>query len=200
MVLLKEAHGRSDADLAEQCRDGDDAAFDELVHRHKDRVYRVVYRFLGNHDDARDVAQEAFVRAYHNMRNYSGQASMATWLLTIASNLARNRLRDQHRKGRDKGVSLEALAETAPGVPPDGVIVHDTPRSAAEFRELEENLEKCLAALPDTHRLVFALRVFDGLCYEEIAECADCAEGTVKSRLNQARRRLGECLRARGVI
>lgn len=196
MVLLKEAGGRSDADLVEKCQVGDDAAFDELVRRYKDRIYGVVYRFLGNREDALDVALEAFARAYRGIQGYGGQASVYTWLFTIAANLARNRLRDQHRKGRDKAASLEAM--------PDGgaeiAVTRETPRSLAERRELEESLDACLDALPEAQRLVFVLRVFDGLCYEEIAACAGCGEGTVKSRLNQARRRLGECLKAHGVM
>ncbi len=196
MVLLKEARSRSDADLVEQCQAGDDAAFDELVRRYKDRIYGVVFRFLGNRDDALDVAQEAFVRAYRGIHGYAGQASVSTWFFTIAANLARNRLRDQHRKGRDKSASLEATADGGSGI----ATTRETPRSLAQRRELEESLDACLDALPEAQRLVFVLRVFDGLRYEEIAACAGCAEGTVKSRLNQARRRLGDCLKARGVM
>ncbi len=199
MVLLKEARTESDADLVDQCQAGDTTAFDELVRRYKDRVYNVVYRFLGNHEDALDVAQEVFVRAYRGINQYAGQAQVYTWLYAIAANLARNRLRDQGRKGRSLGVSLETLEEEAPGMARSAA-TEETPRVLAQREELNRALEDCLEALPEIYRLPFVLRVFEGLRYEEISASVDCPEGTVKSRLNQARKRLGECLKLRGMI
>ncbi len=199
MVRLKEARGESDADLVDQCQAGDTAAFDELVRRYKDRVYNVVYRFLGNHEDALDVAQEVFVRAYRGIGQYAGQAQVYTWLYAIAANLSRNRLRDRGRKGRNLGVSLETLEEETPGGARFAA-TEDTPRVLAQRAELERAMEECLEALPDLYRLPFVLRVFEGLCYEEISASVDCPEGTVKSRLNQARKRLGDCLKLRGMI
>ncbi|MCL4218926.1 MAG: sigma-70 family RNA polymerase sigma factor, partial [Candidatus Hydrogenedentes bacterium] len=79
---------------------------------YKDRVYNVVYRFLGNREDALDVAQEVFIRAYGSIGAYQGRAQVFTWLYTIAANLARNRIRDSKRKGRNQGSSLEALHES----------------------------------------------------------------------------------------
>ena len=113
MVLLREARARSDAGLVEECRSGDLTAFDELVRRYKDRVYNVVYRFLGNREDALDVAQETFVRAYRGITEFRGHAQVYTWLYSIAANLARNRLRDGSRRGRDKGTSIETCVPGA---------------------------------------------------------------------------------------
>lgn len=199
MVLLKEARVESDVDLVDQCQAGDTTAFDELVRRYKDRVYNVVYRFLGNHEDALDVSQEVFVRAYRGINQYAGQAQVYTWLYAIAANLARNRLRDQGRKGRSLGVSLETLEEEAPGMARSAA-TEETPRVLAQREELNRALEDCLEALPELYRLPFVLRVFEGLRYEEISASVDCPEGTVKSRLNQARKRLGDCLKLRGMI
>ena len=92
MVLLKEAKGHSDVGLVAECQNGDSTAFDELVRRYKDRIYNVVYRFLGNHEDALDVSQEVFVRAYRGIREFQGHAQVYTWLYSIARNLARNQL------------------------------------------------------------------------------------------------------------
>jgi RNA polymerase sigma-70 factor (ECF subfamily) len=195
VVLLKEARGHSDWGLIEECRKGDASAFDEVVRRYKDRIYHVVYRFLGNHEDAMDVSQEVFVRAYRGIRDFKGKAKLYTWLYSIAANLARNRLRDGSRRGRNRGASLEAL-EAQRTVAAD----HETPRSVAADREMEELLQRCLSELPDHYRMTFVLRTFEDLSYEEIAETMGCPAGTVKSRLNQARRMLRERLKELSVL
>lgn len=192
MVLLRDARIQTDAGLVEECRAGDASAFDEIVRRYKDRVYRVVYRFLGNHEDALDVAQETFERAYRGIPNYRGTAQMCTWLHSIAANLARNRLRDGGRKGRDMGVSLNAIEDA--GGHTKAAVASITPRTNAEQHELEESLQRCLMELPEPYRMAFALRTFDDLSYEAIAETLGCPVGTVKSRINQARCMLRERL------
>lgn len=200
MVLLKEARGRSDLGLVEECRKGDASAFDEVVRRYKDRIYHVVYRFLGNHEDALDVSQEVFVRAYRGIREFKGKAKLYTWLYSIAANLARNRLRDSSRRGRNRGTSLEALQEGGSDAVQAAVASQETPRAAAMDREMEALLQRCLAELPDHYRMAFVLRTFEDLSYEEIAEAMGCPAGTVKSRLNQARRMLRERLRELAVL
>lgn len=193
MVLLREAKQHSDTGLVAECLKGDSTAFDELVRRYKDRIYNVVYRFLGNHEDAQDAAQEVFIRAYRGLEGFKGDAKVYTWLYSIAANISRNRLRDGGRKGRDKGSSLEALEEKAAV----GSVARerlDTPRTRAEAKELEEVLQTCLEELPDHYRMAFILRTYEDLSYEEIAEVMGCPAGTVKSRLNQARRMLRDRL------
>lgn len=187
MVLLREARGQSDAGLVDECRKGDRTAFDELMRRHKDRVYNVVYRFLGNREDALDVCQEVFIRAYRGIGAFQGKAKVYTWLYSIAANMARNRLRDHGRKGRNRGVSLDAVEEEGQGVLGDCAKVSETPRAEAMAHELETVLQQCLDELPDHYRMTFVLRTFEDLSYEEIAEVMGCPPGTVKSRLNQAR-------------
>ena len=191
MVLLKEARGHSDVRLVEACRDGDRSAFDELVRRYKDRIYNVVYRFLGNQEDALDVCQEAFVRAYRRLDAFEGRAQVYTWLYSIAANLARNRLRDMGRKGRNRGTSLEAIEERGSGALADG---NPSPRDEAMGHELEAALQGCLEDLPEHCRMVFVLRTFEDLSYDEISQVVGCPVGTVKSRLNQARRLLKDRL------
>lgn len=200
MVLLEESRKHSDDDLVRACRDGEASAFDELVRRYKDRVYNVVYRYLGNHEDTLDVALEVFVRAHRSLESFKGESQVYTWLYSIAANAARNRLRDRSRKGRDKGVSLEALQERAPAVAQAATTQLVTPSHLAQKRELNEGLKACLEDLPDSYRLPFVLRTFDNLSYAEIAESVDCPQGTIKSRLNQARKRLRDCLTKRGVL
>ena len=186
-----------DRALVERFRGGDEPAFDALVRRNQDRVYGLLRRMLGNREDALDVAQDTFVRAYRGIDGFRAEARFSTWVYGIALNLARNRLRDRSRKGRDRGVSLELLEAEAPGASPAAA---DCPRAAAAQGELEAALAACLEHLPETLRGAFALRVFEGLAYEEIADAMECPRGTVKSRLNDARRRLAECLERRGVI
>jgi RNA polymerase sigma-70 factor (ECF subfamily) len=195
VVLLKEARGHSDWGLVEECRKGDASAFDEVVRRYKDRIYCVVFRFLGNHEDAMDVSQEVFVRAYRGIRDFHGKAKLYTWLYSIAANLARNRLRDGTRRGRNRGVSLDAL-ENECAVASSS----DNPRSVAVDHEMEALLQRCLEELPDHYRMTFVLRTFEDLSYEEIAEVMGCPPGTVKSRLNQARRMLCERLKELAVL
>lgn len=193
MVLLREARKCSDEGLVDECRRGDMSAFDELVRRYKDRVYNVIYRFVGNHEDALDISQEVFVRAYRGIEEFRGSAKVYTWLYSIAANLARNRLRDAGRKGRNLGTSLEALAESGAAKPALAAAEHN-PRAHAEHRELDEALQQCLDELPEHYRQAFVLRTFEDLSYEEIAKTLDCPTGTVKSRINQARKRLRERL------
>lgn len=199
MVLVKDEPDLRDAGLVEQFRNGDAAAFEELVRRYKDRLYNVVYRYLGNHEDAREVAQEVFIRAYRGSHTFRGHAQVYTWLYSIAANLSRNRLRDRQRKGRNRGTSLEALQERGAQVEGLGSS-YETPRSAAQHRELTEGLRLCLDALPDGYRMVFVLRVHDELSYEDIAISTGVPQGTVKSRLNQARKRLRDCLKLRNLL
>lgn len=196
VVLLKEARGRSDAGLVEECRQGDSTAFDELVRRYKDRIFNVVFRFLGNREDALDVTQEAFVRAYRGIREFKGAAKVYTWLYSIAANLARNHLRDTSRKGRGKGVSLD----DAPQAVHEAVAARQDPSSLLADREMDGLLQKCLEEVPDHYRLAFVLRTFEDLSYEEIANIMGCPVGTVKSRLNQARRMLLDRLKELEVL
>ena len=188
MVLLKESIENSDLALVEECRNGNPAAFDELVRRYKDRIYAVVYRFLGQHEDAQDISQEVFMRAYRGIQGFKGHAQVYTWLYSIAGNLARNKLRDRHRKGRDRGTAIESLQ--------NGIRDHILPRSgrtpedSARESETREALQACLRELPEHYRMAFVLRTVDDLSYAEIADAMGCPVGTVKSRLNQARRLL----------
>lgn len=200
MEVLEATRKSSDAELVEACLNGEEKAFDELLRRYKDRVYNVVYRYLGHREDSMDAALEVFVRAYRNLDTYQGHAQVYTWLYSIAANVCRNRLRDRSRKGRDMGVSYEALSEEAPAVAQEATASNLNPSHLAQKRELDEGLRLCLDGLPETYRMAFVLRTFDQLSYTDIAASVDCPEGTVKSRLNQARKLLKECLNRRGLL
>jgi len=191
---------RDDPGWVDALQAGDAEAFDRLVREHKDRVYYVVYRYLGNHHDAQEVAQDVFVRAYKSLQSFRGQARLTTWLHSIAANLAKNRLRDRNRRGRNRGASLDAIQENTPALA--GALMQDraNPRAIAEAGELDGALQTCLDKLPDAYRYAFILRTFDRMPYDAMAETLAVPVGTIKSRMNQARRRLRDCLQERGVI
>ena len=199
-MLSKDARGCSDAALLAHCRDGDTSAFDEIVRRYKDRLYSTLFRILGDYEDARDVAQEVFVRAFRGLDGFRGEAQVYTWLYRMAMNRAHYRLRDRSRKGRNRAVSLYAIESDARSVAAAAVSENRTPAKEAESRELEEVLQQCLDELPEMLRMVFALRVFEELSYDEIADVMECPRGTVKSRLNQARVLLRSRLRELSVL
>ena len=196
-VLTHEEREPSDVQLVAACRKGDASAFDALMRRHKDRIYNLAYRYLGNREDALDLAQEVFVKAYRNLDGFRGDAQVYTWLHAIALNLARNRTRDGARKGRNKSVSLDALTEAGAY---DGASPGPSPSAEAMGHELEDVLQECLNELPDHYRLAFVLRTVEGMSYDEIAQALSCPKGTVKSRLNQARLLLRSRLEERSLL
>lgn len=182
------------------CRAGDLCAFDELVRRHKDRVYNVSYRVLGHREDAWDTAQETFVRAYRGLEGFRGDAEFSTWLHRIALNLARNRLRDEGRRGRGQTVSLDSGSDGKSALSDAPARADARPDAQASARETREHLERCLSEMPSEYREVFVLRVFDERSYNEIAELLECPLGTVKSRLCAARKLLREKLAQQALL
>ena len=191
--------GTPDADLAVAARNGDARAFDALVVRHQDRAYGLALRLVSNPEDAREIAQDAFVRAHRSLPDFRGDAAFASWLYRIVVNLARNRLRDRQRRGRNMAVSLEGLRASHPGheLPAPA---ESNPRAAAEREEMEAMLQEALDVLPVEYREVFVLRLHENMAYAEIAAVLGCPVGTVRSRLNGARRKLHAWLHERGAL
>lgn len=200
MEQVREYGALPDAALVEDHRNGHPEAFGVLMRRYKDRIYNVAYRYLGSHEDAQDLTQEVFVRAYGSLNSFEGRSQLPTWLHAIAANLAKNRLRDRSRKGRNRAVSLEAGPGLNPGRGASWAQTDVTPETEARLHETQGALQEALDGLPEHYRLVFVLRTFERLSYEEIAEVAGCPKGTVKSRLNQARKELHRALTEKGVI
>ncbi|HOJ32236.1 MAG TPA: sigma-70 family RNA polymerase sigma factor [Candidatus Hydrogenedentes bacterium] len=186
-MLRNEWHEVSDERLVELSQQGNLSAFEEIVRRYKDKIFNTVFRIVGRREDAHEVALDVFVKAYHHLETFRGDARIYTWLYRIAINLAKNRLRDGSRMGRNLGVSLESMKEDPSTLASSGLQSANSPRNRAEVRELEEMLQCCLNELPDELRTVFVLKVFEDLSYEEISQIMNCPLGTVKSRLNQAR-------------
>ena len=167
---------------------GDLSAFETLVERHRNVVVRVAGRMVGS-EEAEDVAQDAFLRAFHRLRQFRGDSPFRSWLLRITHNAALDTL------ARRKSVPIGELEDEAVGARAD---VRPATRAPADELEVDERRERLLAKLAlirPAHRAVLVLRDLEGLSYEEIADITDCPLGTVKGRLHRARRELIELLR-----
>lgn len=176
-----------DAELVARARAGDLAAFDQLVVRHRSTVFAVAARIVGL-DDADDVAQDAFLRAFHRLDQYRSESSFRTWLLRITHNAALSEL--ERRRPR--------LALTSPegGRGPDERdIAVRTPAEQLERSEQRDRLAEKIGQLRPEHRAVLVLRDLEGLSYQEIADVTETPVGSVKGRLNRARSELIDLLR-----
>jgi RNA polymerase sigma-70 factor (ECF subfamily) len=168
--------GRSDEELVEACQSGEASAFDILVARWEDRIRGAAYRFLGSDEEARDVAQEAFLKAYQAIGTFKKEARFSSWLYQIATNLCRDRLR--RRKTRAT-VSLEALEESGP------VMVETRPGAHERLLEwdLARAVRRAIDELPEEQREVVILKEYQDLTFLEIAQALDVPVSTVKTRL-----------------
>ena len=175
-----------DHELVLRTKRGDRSAFEILVSRYQDRVYNVAYQILRHHEDALDVAQEAFARAYVSIARFQGKAGFYTWLYRILVNLAIDRAR---ARGRENPISLDdpkramALFEMTAD-----------PADSLETKELRQQIVRAVACLPADQRAALTLREIDGLSYQEIARIMKCSNGTVMSRLYAARQKLQQIL------
>jgi len=163
----------------ERCLAGEAEAFHGLVERYGDALYRLVYRFLGNHHDALEMSQEAFARAWEKLATFDRSRSFRVWLLSVAANLSRDLLRKRGRRGL---VHSNDLLRGATG--------GESPQTDASEREEHERLRAAVSRLPDDKRLVVILRYFEGLSLAEMEEIVDVPRNTLKVRLHRARKDL----------
>jgi RNA polymerase sigma-70 factor (ECF subfamily) len=180
-----------DRALVRRAKSGDLAAYDELVRRYQERIYATLYHMTANHEDANDLAQEAFIKAYHSLRSFKGDSTFFTWLYRIAVNRTINFLKQRKHKTHLSLNDLDFNAEHDPDLV--ALISDKTPRREAGLAELQEKLNAAMLQLSETHRLVVALHDVQGLSHEEISRIMDCNVGTVRSRLFYARQQL-QCL------
>jgi RNA polymerase sigma factor (sigma-70 family) len=174
--------------LVRKAQNGDLGAYDELVRRYQERVYATIYHMTSNHEDANDLAQEAFIKAFQAIKSFKGGSSFYTWVYRIAVNKTINFLKQ--RKNRS-GMSLNDLDFNAENDPDLVALISDkTPRRDAALAELQKKLNEAMQKLSEQHRLVVTLHDVQGLAHEEIAEIMDCNVGTVRSRLFYARQQL----------
>lgn len=165
---------------------GEERAFTELVERYQTRLLNFIYRTIGDRERAEDLVQEVFIRVYRHLHRFDRTKKFSTWVYTIASNLAKNELRN---RSRNPLVLFQAIRANWDDEERPLQFEDTTARPDDMFRRrhLRALVEETVARLPEHHRQVFVLRELEGKSYEEIAEITDCNLGTVKSRLNRAR-------------
>ena len=179
----------SDWELVQKCQTGEIGAFQELVSRYHQKIYVVIVGLLRNREDALEVAQETFFRAYRKIKSFQGGSSFYTWLYRIAVNMAIDLQRRQKRNPLDFRETMDGLFEEQNEVAKD-------PFSDVHDRELREKLVSAINDLTPEHKAVIILRTVEGLSYKDIGEILGCSEGTVMSRLHYARKKLQEKLSA----
>ncbi len=186
-----------DRALVERVQKGDRDAFRVLVERYQRRVYSFAHALLKNTEDAADVTQEAFVKAFRSLDGFKGDASFYTWIYRITNNLCIDHLR-RHATAEtieyDEALPDEPTAESQAGVGVLSTRLGTNPQRSALRHELAEKLEEALGRLPEKHRAILILREVDGLSYEELAETLGIPKGTVMSRLFHARAKMQEIL------
>jgi len=183
-----EPSGQLEGDLVRRARHGDLAAYDELVKRYQERIYATIYHMTANHEDANDLAQESFIKAFSALKSFKGGSSFYTWLYRIAVNKTINFLKQRRNKHHISLNDLDFNAEHDPDLM--ALISDKTPHREVNLSELQKKLNEALLKLSEPHRVVVVMHDVQGQSHEEIAKVMDCNVGTVRSRLFYARQQL----------
>ena len=182
----------TDQQLVERVLGGNKSAFNLLVLRYQHRVSALIGRFIHDHQEAEDVCQEAFIKAYRALPLFRGDSAFYTWLYRIAVNTAKNHLVSRSRRPPASDVDIEdaELSEA-------GTVLREieNPESRLATEHLKQVINKAIEDLPEDLRTAFALREFSGLSYEDITEVMDCPVGTVRSRIFRAREAIDKKIR-----
>ena len=177
-----------ESELVARARQGDLVAYDDLIKRYQERIYATIYHMTSNHEDANDLAQESFIKAYQALKSFKGGSSFYTWLYRIAVNKTINFLKQRKNRQHMSLNDIDFQAEHDPDLV--ALISDKTPRREAGLTELQEKLNEALLKLSEPHRLVVVLHDVQGQSHEEIAKVMECNIGTVRSRLFYARQQL----------
>ena len=180
--------GADDLELVRRAQSGEAPAYDELVRRYQERVYATIYHMTSNHEDANDLAQEAFIKAYSALKSFKGGSSFYTWLYRIAVNKTINFLKQRKNKYHLSLNDIDFNAEHDPDLM--ALISDKTPTRDVGLSELQKKLNEALLKLSEPHRMVVVLHDVQGQSHDEIAEIMGCNIGTVRSRLFYARQQL----------
>ncbi len=184
---------KADELLVKLAKKSDMLAFEELVSRHRDKIYARAFSMMRNEDEALDLSQEAWVKGWQRLVQFQGDSSYATWMTRIVINLCLDQLR---KNKRHRAESIELLNEEAGGVERQMPVVEVNPTEGLERGELRQRIDKALAQLSHEHRTVLVLHEFEDLEYKEIAKRMECSIGTVMSRLFYARRKMAGLMAA----
>src|SRR5712675_157645 len=180
-----------DQDLVRGAQKGDMQAFEELVARHRDKIYARALSMMKNEEEAVDLSQEAWVKGWQRLKQFQGESSFGTWMTRIVINLCLDQLR-KHKRQRTE--SLEAMDENSGGVERHMPVVSVNPTAGLERGELRARIDKALAQMSHEHRTVLVLHEFEEMEYKEIAKAMGCSIGTIMSRLFYARRKMAVLL------
>jgi len=178
----------SDLTLVQQAQREDVGAYDELVRRYQERIYATVYHMTSNHEDANDLVQETFIKAYRALKTFKGDSSFYTWVYRIAVNKTINFLKQRKNRLHMSLNDVDYNAEHDPDLV--ALISEKTPRRDLNLAELQDKLNAAMLKLSEHHRMVVTLHDIQGLSHEEIGAIMDCNVGTVRSRLFYARQQL----------
>ena len=178
--------------LIEQARKGNPSAFTQLVRAYEERAIRIAYSFVGNFEDARDIAQEGFVKAYGSLKHFKGDSKFSTWLYRILANLCKDFLRKKKVR-RHTGVQVSNEGD-GPTPIDKAESKEGSPRQHLKDQELEGAIRSACEALPEQQKNVFILRYLDGLSLEEIAQALKLSTGAVKAHLWQACQKMRKML------
>jgi len=185
----------SELDLVKQCQTGDTQAFDQLVSRYRTRVFGMIYNMVRNEQDAWDLAQDSFVKAWKSIGRFRGQSSFYTWIYRIVMNVTIDWLRKKQVKGTgtefDDSVQLKEIDPASRTSPQAEALPHER----MERNEVRARIDAAIAQLSPEHRAVILMKETEDMQYHEIAEALDCSIGTVMSRLFYARKKLQISLR-----
>lgn len=181
-----------DEALVKWSQGGDTEAFEQLVFRHRDKIYARAMLMMRNEEEALDLSQEAWVKAWQRLHQFQGESSFATWMTRIVINLCLDQIR---RQKKIRAESIEQLDEEAGGVERQMPVEHTNPTEGLEKDELRKRIDEAMGKLTESHRTVLVLHEFQGLEYKEIAKKVGISIGTVMSRLFYARRRMASLLR-----
>lgn len=184
-----------DEELVARCNSGDNQAFNELVLKYQKKVFNVAYRFVGDQEEANDLAQEIFAAAYQNLKKFRGDSKFSTWLFQIATNRGKNRFKYLKRRGffvNKSSQNHDEDGESYQKVVPD---FSTNPENILSSRQIQKVVQEAIEGLEPDHREIVILRDIEGFSYEEIAQMLDLPEGTTKSRLHRARMVIKEKLK-----
>ena len=185
---------RDEAELIRRLQQRDERAFVLCVRTYQDKVYGLIYRMLGNHAEAQDVAQEVFVTVFKSIDSFRGESKLSTWLYRIAANHCKNRIKYLRRRAHKATTELDAHAERALQSSPSSTLGEGQagPAEVLEGAQLEQIVQRAINKLDEEPRLLLVLRDVEEMSYEEIMQVTGLPEGTVKSRLHRARQALKE--------
>ena len=186
--------------LVRRLKARDEAAFREMVQLHQEQVYNLVYRYLGNHEEAEDLSQDVFVTVFKSIDKFRGESKLSTWIYRIAANQCKNRYKYLARRQFHASKPLDELSERDAAGRDGGAVMSlqahiSEPDKMVEGKRLERAIQREIAGLDDEQKLLVILRDIQGLSYQEMAAITELPEGTVKSRLHRARRNLKKRLK-----